>query len=184
MRLNTPIAPFLLCLTAAVPLAGCGVGLSEFNPLRPAPTTPVRAETLPPPETTLTDPAADAATTETQTAEQNVTDAAAATTPQTTTEVAAFAPAEVDKMSGGWTVSDGSGSCSLFMSTTAWTGGYRAVTRGCPSTNLQSVNAWNVVDGKIALKNAEGSEIARLTRTGEAKFDGSFASGGAVSFSR
>lgn len=174
------LAPLALCSTIALGLAGCGTNPFAASPLSPAPSTPVARETLPPPPSP---PVQETQTAEaTPAGEETVSEDGqeAAPAPQ----VAAFAPAEADKMSGGWTVTDSAGSCSLFMSTTAWTGGFRAVTRGCPSEALQSVNAWNVVDGKIALKDSAGTEIARLTRTGETKFDGSFSRGGAVSFSR
>ncbi|MEM6666836.1 MAG: AprI/Inh family metalloprotease inhibitor [Pseudomonadota bacterium] len=168
----------------SVLLAGCMGSRFGATPLAPTPTTPVASQTLPPPQPTTpsTPPAqspAAVAAAEAAAAEQQV--AALSTPPPATTS---FGAPTVDGMSGGWTISDASGSCSLFISSTAWTGGYRAVTRGCPSSNLQNVNAWNVAGNGIALKDSSGAEIARLSRTGETQYNGAFAAGGPVSFSR
>lgn len=168
-------------------LAACVSNPFGASPLSPQPTRPVTGQTLPPPSPPTTAPTAPTQDTVADAAADAATDAATDTAADATAPVqqaAAFGPAEVGIMSGGWTISDGSGSCSLFMSTTTWTGGYRAVTRGCPSSGLQSVNAWNVVDGKIALKDGSGTEIARLTRVAETRYSGAFSSGGGVSFSR
>ncbi|MCB1492899.1 MAG: protease inhibitor Inh/omp19 family protein [Rhodobiaceae bacterium] len=178
MRLPSQAAPLALISILSVALAACGHNPFSASPLRPAPTRPVSGGALPPP------PVAPSTQTAVTTPEQTTTPEPEAPQTEPVPQVAAFGPAKVDEMSGGWTVTDGSGSCSLFMSTTAWTGGYRAVTRGCPSEALKTVNAWNVVDGKIALKDANGTEIARLTRTGETRYEGGFSAGGRVSFSR
>lgn len=171
MQMNSRPSPIWAIALLGLGLAGCGGNPFAAPPINAAPTQPVATQTLAPPPAVEAQPA--------QVAEDA---SAAATAPAQ--QVAAFGPANVDQMSGGWTINDASGACSLFMSTTTWTGGYRAVTRGCPSAGLQSVNAWDVVDGKIALKDGAGTEIARLTKTGETQFQGAFSSGGSVSFSR
>lgn len=171
MQINLRPSPVWALALLGLGLAGCGGNPFAAPRINAAPTQPVVTQTLAPP----------AATTPEQ---SQVADDATAAANAPAQQVASFGPANVDQMSGGWTVNDASGACSLFMSTTTWTGGYRAVTRGCPSAGLQSVNAWDVVDGKIALKDGNGTEIARLTRTAETRFQGAFSSGGSVSFSR
>ena len=73
---------------------------------------------------------------------------------------------------GAWTLSDGTESCQLFMTLTSWTGGYRASTRGCTSTTLQSIAAWDLNGQQVVLAGAEGVAIARLYSSGFNRFDG------------
>ena len=87
---------------------------------------------------------------------------------------------------GAWTLASGAEQCSLNVNLTNWTGGYRASTRGCGSSDLQRINAW-VLDGKQVVLLAEDGQtvIARLYSTSPARFDGQAEMDGrAVSFFR
>jgi hypothetical protein len=86
---------------------------------------------------------------------------------------------------GGWTVSSGTETCQLFMTLTSWTGGYRATTLGCQSTELKSISAWNLEGTQIVLAGGTGSPIARLSSTGGNRFDGqTLTEGTPISFYR
>jgi hypothetical protein len=86
---------------------------------------------------------------------------------------------------GGWTVSSGTETCQLFMTLTSWTGGYRATTLGCKSTELKSISAWNLEGTQIVLAGGTGSPIARLSSTGGNRFDGqTLTEGTPISFYR
>jgi hypothetical protein len=101
----------------------------------------------------------------------------------TNPETAAAAIATVDanatgatlgrsELLGGWTVTSGQETCQLFMTLTSWTGGYRATTLGCKSTELKQISAWNLEGTQIVLAGGTGSPIARLSSTGGNRFDG------------
>lgn len=96
----------------------------------------------------------------------------------------ALAAADPGQLSGAWTISDPSGSCQLFLTNTTWTGGLRASTRGCASTELQGVSAWNTSGKEIVLKDLDSKEIARLARTADTQYQGVSASGSGVTFFR
>ena len=66
---------------------------------------------------------------------------------------------------GGWKVAAGSDSCELFMSLTGWAGGYRATTKGCASSVLASVQAWNLNEREIILISGKGETVASLAAT-------------------
>jgi hypothetical protein len=86
---------------------------------------------------------------------------------------------------GGWTVSSGTETCQLFMTLTSWTGGYRATTLGCKSTELKQISAWNLEGTQIVLAGGTGSPIARLSSTGGNRFDGqTLTEGTPISFYR
>jgi hypothetical protein len=84
---------------------------------------------------------------------------------------------------GGWTVVTQGDSCQLFMTLTSWTGGYRASTRGCNGPLLKSISAWNLQDGQVILAGKGGAPVARLTSSGNNRFDGQ-ANGQVISFYR
>jgi hypothetical protein len=73
---------------------------------------------------------------------------------------------------GAWTLTDGTESCELFMTLTTWTGGYRASTRGCTSTTLASISAWDLNGQQVVLAGPEGVAVARLYSSGMNRFDG------------
>lgn len=79
---------------------------------------------------------------------------------------------------GGWTVTAGSDTCQLFMTLTAWTGGYRASTRDCSSTVLQSISAWSVDGSTVTLASADGTAIATLGAVAATRFEGQVITGG------
>jgi len=182
----------LVALTLAGMLAACSANPYRAGSLPPSPTQPVQTTQLPPPgtgdpqtigDTGVVDGTAGTLDPNAPQDQNGAVDAAGQTTVAALPE-SSFGPARVDDMSGGWTITDSGGSCPLFMSTTAWTGGYRAVTRGCASVALQKVNAWNVEAGRIVLKDDQGAEIARLNRVAETQFQGVSTAGSAISFSR
>jgi hypothetical protein len=73
---------------------------------------------------------------------------------------------------GGWKVAAGSDSCELFMSLTGWAGGYRATTKGCASSVLTSVQAWNLNEREIVLISGKGETVASLYATSKTRFNG------------
>jgi hypothetical protein len=92
----------------------------------------------------------------------------------------------LDDLVGAWTVSINSGSCQLFLASTPWETGYRGSTRDCPSTVLNTVSSWSLVDQQVVLYSG-GAEIARLyavslVRNGNlvanARFEGQLTAGG------
>jgi hypothetical protein len=85
---------------------------------------------------------------------------------------------------GGWTISSGGDSCQLFMTLTSWTGGYRASTRGCSNDALKSISAWNLDGRNVVLAGTGGAPVARLSATGNGRFNGTTGGGAAVSFYR
>jgi hypothetical protein len=84
---------------------------------------------------------------------------------------------------GGWTITSGSDSCQLFMTLTSWTGGFRASTRGCNSTLLKGVSAWNLNGTSVVLAGQGGAPLATLTSSGNNRFDGT-ANGQPITFYR
>ena len=48
------------------------------------------------------------------------------------------------------------------MTLTTWAGGYRASTKNCKTSALQTVSAWNMEGGQVQLLNDAGTTIARL----------------------
>lgn len=123
-------------------------------PLAPQPVNPVASQALPPPVT----PGAS----------------------QPSTDMAMVQPAnpaaapEIRKpdLVGGWTLASAGETCQLSLSSTNWTGGLRASTRGCASDELKSINAWDLADKAVLLKDASGSVVARLYGSGPTRFSG------------
>lgn len=85
---------------------------------------------------------------------------------------------------GGWTLTNGTESCQLFMTLTSWTGGYRASTRGCTSEALKTISAWNVDGKQVVLAGAGGAPVAQLVASAQGRFEGQLASGSTISFYR
>lgn len=86
-------------------------------------------------------------------------------------------------VAGGWQISGGD-SCQLFTNVTAWSGGYRAVTRGCTSPDLQKVSAWDLSGRQVSLKGPDGTVVATVAAAGPDRFSGQTASGRAIALSR
>lgn len=89
-----------------------------------------------------------------------------------------------ESMAGTWTVASDSPDCRIILAFTKWSGGYRAATRRCTSTELTSVTAWDVKDNKVVLVDASGNQLASLYSTGVERYDGTTAGGSQVTFSR
>lgn len=86
---------------------------------------------------------------------------------------------------GAWTLASGAEQCRLNVNLTNWTGGYRASSRGCQSSNLQRINAWKLVGNQVVLLAEDGAtELVRLNSTSPSRFDGQSSSGQAVSVFR
>ncbi|HAT85257.1 MAG TPA: hypothetical protein DCS30_04455, partial [Rhizobiales bacterium] len=86
---------------------------------------------------------------------------------------------------GAWTLASGAEQCKLNVNLTSWSGGYRASTRGCQSSELQRVNAWNLNGNQVLLLAEDGSTMAQLYSSSAGRFDGQIQTDGrAVSFFR
>lgn len=155
-----------------------------YEPLAPAPTAPVTQGTLqpltPPPGTPApTDPNAPPA--------PNAMPAQPAPGP-----MASAAPVDSAKaptigrteLLGGWRVATGSDSCQLFMNLTSWAGGYRAISKGCTSPDLQKISAWDLQGKTVTLKGSDGSTVATLMGAGGEKFSGRTSSSQPITLSR
>lgn len=86
-----------------------------------------------------------------------------------------------ESLLGTWQISSSGGSCSLNLTLTGWTGGYRASTRGCTAPELQGVNAWSFDGGQVTLKNNSGSAIIKLAAQSGNSMSGSTTGGAQVS---
>ncbi len=150
-------------LVMVLGLAACGgfrsAAPSGPAPLQPAPTTPVQTLDLPPPAESLPPPA------------ETPVDQAAAAAEMQQTQQAAIEVKKTD-LSGAWTVTSGGETCKLFTTLTTWSGGYRALTRGCSSAELQAIGAWDLSGKEVTLKDASGSPVARLYATAPLRYAG------------
>lgn len=73
---------------------------------------------------------------------------------------------------GVWKVTSGNDNCELFMSLTSWSGGYRAITKGCSAPDLAAVQAWSLHGQEIALLGRSGDAVVRLTATEKTRLNG------------
>nr|WP_306269261.1 protease inhibitor Inh/omp19 family protein [Pararhizobium sp. IMCC3301] len=87
-------------------------------------------------------------------------------------------------MLGAWQLAAASDNCQLFMTLTTWTGGYRATTKGCSSTELSNITAWDLENNRVVLVGATGTQVASLVSAGGNRFSGQTNSGAQVSVSR
>lgn len=88
---------------------------------------------------------------------------------------------------GAWTLTSGAEQCKLNINLTNWTGGYRASSRGCSSSDLQRINAWRLDGEKLVVFLAEdGSTIlGRFHSNGPGRFSGQATMDGrSLSFTR
>ena len=173
----------LLSISGAA-LSGCtqtrfGGNSSQPAPLTPTPVGVVEAKELEP-----------AQPGDQLNPDQTVTDATDTTLEPEIKVAAAPPPSDGGKavtreaLVGAWQVRTGGSQCQLFLSLTKWSGGYRAASRGCAAAALSDVQAWDVKGKQIVLVNSTGGTAARLYRSAKTRYDGSTASGGAISFSR
>lgn len=109
------------------------------------------------------------------------------------TEVAAIAPAQQqvsteplthDSLAGSWNVSTDSASCRAILAFTQWSGGYRGTTVKCNSPELSTMAAWDIKSNKVVLVDANGSQVATLSKVGATRYSGQTSSGQPVTFSR
>ncbi len=100
-------------------------------------------------------------------------------------EAAAPEKPSQSRLTGGWSVAQGSGSkCRLTLSNSPALDLYKAQTTGC-GTGLTKVNAWELRGDEIYLYEQGGGVAARLKQTGNSSFNGSTAKSGApVSISK
>lgn len=172
---------WLVPMALASALAGCGsfgaIGLPWQRAQAPAPLSPAAP---PPVESANLPPVGDG---QQQAGSAAGTAAGAAdsaeTAPLAQPQVANNAPAASGSgqigrtdLLGGWTITSGGDSCQLFMTLTSWTGGYRASTRGCNSTVLKSISAWNLQGRQVILAGQGGKPVAHLAASGTNRFDG------------
>jgi hypothetical protein len=145
---------------------------ASYEPLTPAPTQPVTQgslQPLPPPPGTPGQPPVD----------PNAPPPAAAAVPAPG-PVASAAPVDAAKapnvgrteLLGGWRMAAGGDNCQLFMNLTSWAGGYRAISKGCTSGDLQKISAWDLQGKTVTLKGSDGSTVATLVGAGGEKFSG------------
>ena len=88
-----------------------------------------------------------------------------------------------EDMLGRWTMSTGDRRCDLFLALTAWSGGYRAASRGCAG-QAALVSSWNVTGKQVVLKDRDGTRLAGFYQSGEQRFDGATALGQTASLER
>lgn len=182
-------APILM----TVALSGCGavgaIGLHPFAKkgpetsvaeITPAPAGRIESTDLPPaggsgPGTTSSTGGSSMAMTEPATGTPPIANGA---------PLAAGVEVSRTDLLGGWTLTNGTESCQLFMTLTSWTGGYRASTRGCTSEALKTISAWNVEGKQVVLAGAGGAPVAQLVASAQGRFEGQLTSGSTISFYR
>jgi hypothetical protein len=191
---------FFIIAGAGLALAGCSsAGLDRFGgragSLTPAPTAPVQSQSLSPlnPASNVAgnvqpgQPINNALGAEAGVQDQFTPDGA---TPNQQQVATLTTPSNARSLSrtdllGAWTLASGAEQCKLNVNLTSWSGGYRASTRGCQSSELQRVNAWNLNGNQVVLLAEDGSTMAQLYSSSAGRFDGQISSDGrAVSFFR
>ncbi|MBV6657452.1 MAG: AprI/Inh family metalloprotease inhibitor [Devosiaceae bacterium] len=161
------------------------VGNRSLQPLPATPTTPVSTTALPQPITTApetpvevetladasgTDPLAEGQEVETALIEPAATDSSADVTE--------------DDLIGAWSASTPTATCSINLSLTNWTGGFRASTRNCGDVQLATLSAWSVEGRQVILRGTDGEPLGRLFRTGETRYAGQLETGQALTVFR
>ena len=189
MRLKTTVSLVVLGLA----LAGCNRSINSIAPtgqpqrLAAAPVEPVEQTALPEPVDadqvagveTNTDPNAAAprspALVESETQIAATEQSAPSGNGQKVTR---------EGVSGAWIVASDNPNCRMILAFTKWSGGYRAATKRCNSTELASVSAWDVEGQQVKLMDGSGNTIARLYQSGSERYDGTTNGGAAISFTR
>lgn len=174
-------AASLLVLSLAI--TGCNRSINSIAPsgsqpqrLPSAPVESVSSDQLPPPVDPVVSTEAPQ-TPEVQVASTDPTVAEQA--PQPTGE-----PVTREAVSGTWNVDSDNPDCRMILAFTKWSGGYRAATRRCNSTELASVSAWDVKGQQVVLMDAGGNTVARLYQTSGSRYDGTTNGGSPISFTR
>ncbi|MDR6755539.1 hypothetical protein J2Y48_000824 [Mycoplana sp. BE70] len=166
-------------LMMALALAGCqrtsmsGIDTQPVTPLQAAPVGSVSSGQLPDPTTSTSQQFPDAPTTNTAMAMPGDASGAAA------------GGLEVKKeaMVGNWRVANGPTSCDMFLTLTNLGSGSRGGTRGCAG-ELTQMGSWEVAGSQVILKDRSGNPIARLSKTGDSRFEGATSGGQPISLSR
>ncbi len=84
---------------------------------------------------------------------------------------------------GNWRVSNGGGSCDMFLTLTNLGGGSRGGTRGCAG-ELTTMGSWDVSGKSVQFKSRAGDVIGTVYKSADNRYDGSTASGQSISLSR
>ncbi|NVK34843.1 MAG: AprI/Inh family metalloprotease inhibitor [Rhodobacteraceae bacterium] len=171
MRQQTAL---LLVLSSVLVLAGCQRMSGSRNLAAPLPATPTTAvaQTELQPLDPLADPAA------------GQTSLAGGQTNLAVAEPAGAISVTRSDLAGGWKISSAGDNCMAFMALTAWSGGYRANTRGCGSPLLSSIAAWDLNGKQVILKDGSGNVIAQLFATAGQQFVGQSVTGTQISLFR
>lgn len=93
-------------------------------------------------------------------------------------------PISREALAGSWQVPTDGSECRIILAFTKWSGGYRAASRRCVSTEIQSINAWDVKDQSVVLVDQAGNQIARLFASNSGRYDGRTSGGQPISFAR
>ncbi len=197
MAVFRPVALAATGLMVALALGGCQRTVSGLDtrgvaePLPPAPIDSVQSSQL--------DPAAPAQITPDQQVASIDPNMPPQTgqlpgTPPIGTETAAItpppapavnsAPVSRESVTGTWVVASDNPECRIILAFTKWSGGYRAATRRCETTEMGAISAWDVKDNKVVLIDANGNQVASLASSGAERYDGVTSGGKSVSFSR
>jgi Protease inhibitor Inh len=169
-------------LTVSLALAGCTRTLNDGvapapAPLAPQPVSPVQSGTLPDPSTSTSMsqfPAPPSTNTQVASAGNMANDAAAAASALDVTK---------ESMVGNWKVAGAAGNCNMFLTLTNLGSGSRGGTRGCVG-ELKAMGSWEVAGKQVLVKDRDGNVLGKFYKTADARFDGSTASGQALSLSR
>jgi Protease inhibitor Inh len=166
----------------AVSLAGCQrtssnpySDLPSPAPLQAQPVPSVEAGQLPPPGGT--DPSQFPAAPTANTNVASLPPGGGAAAPASALDVSKEA------MVGNWRVSNGGGSCDMFLTLTNLGSGSRGGTRGC-SGELTTMGSWEVSGKMVLFKNRNGDVIGRVYKSADTRYDGTTNSGQPLSLSR
>lgn len=200
MNDNRLIKTGLMAVMVVFVLAGCNRSISTLetrSPPQPLPSTPlepVQTSQLDPAQTDLQGEPAPIAG-ELGSSEQLASLEGDPNAPQTlepqSQESAMATPSgqagssiSRESMAGTWTVPSDNPDCRIILAFTKWSGGYRAATRRCTSSELGTVTAWDVRGDSVILVDSNGTQVASLYSAGPERYDGSMAGGTAISFTR
>lgn len=176
----------LLC---AVALSGCqssrfGALSSRGLQAEPLPATPsgvVVQSQLPPPATPQ--PTGNASQFPDAPQTPGLDPNAAGDPTQLAAAAAGAPPISQNALVGSWNVNAGGARCQMFLTLTAFGGGSRGGTRGCPG-DLANLRIWKVDGSQLILSDPEGAQIATLFSSGGTQYNGQTADGTPVSLTR
>jgi len=180
MKLKSAVSLVVL----AMAITGCNRSINSIAPssnapqrLPSAPVEQVQSDQLPAPVENQQVAAA-------PTAPETPSVAEPAVTPPPPPPPTSGEPVTREAVSGSWNVESDNPDCRMILAFTKWSGGYRAATKRCNSSELASVSAWDVKGQQVVLMDGGGNTIARLYNSGGNRYDGSTNSGKPVSFTR